>query len=152
RGGCVLMPLFALGKTQEQLALLHGLRMRGRLRRDCPLYIGGLGAKLSQIYDKLARHTPRLRPELDLLNDAQPFVVSGQNVGDIRLRPGRIFALSSGMMIEKTLSNVIGRQFLSRPENAIFFAGYADPASPGGRLRDAGTGGEVSLGADHATE
>jgi Cft2 family RNA processing exonuclease len=152
RGGCVLMPLFALGKTQELLAVLHGLRMRRRLRRDCPLYIGGLGAKLTQVYDKLARHTPRLRPELDLLNDAQPFVVSGQNVGEIRLRPGRIFALSSGMMMEKTLSNVVARQFLSRPENAIFFVGYADPASPAGRLRDAGTGGEISLGADHAAE
>ena len=43
RGGCVLIPLFALGKTQELLAVLHGLRSRGRLGRDCPLYIGGLG-------------------------------------------------------------------------------------------------------------
>jgi Cft2 family RNA processing exonuclease len=152
RGGCVLIPLFALGKTQELLAMLHTFRMRGKLRRDCPLYIGGLSAKLTEIYDKLARRTPRLRPELDLLNDVQPYVVSGQNVADVRLRPGRIFALSSGMMMEKTLSNIVARQFLSRPENAIFFAGYADPESPGGKLRDAGTGGEISLGADHPAE
>jgi len=152
RGGCVLIPLFALGKTQELLALLHGLRVRGRLRRDCPLYIGGLGAKLTEVYDKLARKTPRLQPQLELLNDIQPFVVSGQNLADIRLRPGRIFALSSGMMMEKTLSNFVARQFLRRPENAIFFVGYADPASPGGRLRDAGAGGQVSLGADHPAE
>jgi Cft2 family RNA processing exonuclease len=152
RGGCVLIPLFALGKTQELLALLHGLRTRGHLRRDCPLYIGGLGAKLTQVYDKLARWTPRLRPELNLANDVKPFVVNGQNVGEIRLRPGRVFALSSGMMIEKTLSNFVGRQFLSHPENAIFFVGYADPASPGGRLRDTGIGGQVSLGADHPAE
>jgi Cft2 family RNA processing exonuclease len=152
RGGCVLIPLFALGKTQELLAMLHTLRVRGKLRRDCPLYIGGLSAKLTEIYDKLARHTPRLRPELDLLNDVQPYVVSGQNVADVRLRPGRIFALSSGMMMEKTLSNIVARQFLSRPENAIFFVGYADPESPGGKLRDAGTGGEISLGADHPAE
>ena len=152
RGGCVLSPVFALGKTQELMAILHGLRMRGRLPRDCPIYIGGLGAKLTQVYDKLARRTPRLRPELDFLNDVQPFVVNGRNVGEVRLRPGRIFALSSGMMIEKTLSNAVARQFFSHPENAIFFVGYADPASPGGRLRDAGTGGEVSLGADHPAE
>lgn len=152
RGGCVLMPLFALGKTQEFLAMVHGLRMGGRLRRDCPIYIGGLGAKLTEVYDRLARKTPRQHPHLSLLNDVAPFVVSGQNAAEVRLRPGRIFALSSGMMIEKTLSNVIGRQFLSRPENAIFFTGYADPESPGGRLRAAGTGGQVSLGADHPAE
>jgi Cft2 family RNA processing exonuclease len=152
RGGCVLIPLFALGKTQELLAVLHGLRRRGRIGRDCPLYIGGLGAKLTQVYDKLARRTARLQPELHLLNDARPFIVNGQNVGEVRSRPGRVFALSSGMMMEKTLSNFVARQFLSRRENAIFFVGYADPASPGGRLRDAGTGGEVSLGADHPAE
>jgi Cft2 family RNA processing exonuclease len=152
RGGCVLMPLFALGKTQEFLALFHGLRQRGRLRRDCPLYIGGLGAKLTEVYDKLARKTPRLLPQLDLLNDVAPFVVSGQNAADLRLRAGRIFALSSGMMMEKTLSNVVARQFLSRPENAIFFVGYADPTSPGGMLRAMGTGGQISLGADHPAE
>ena len=152
RGGCVLMPLFALGKTQELLAVLHGLRTRGRLARDCPLYIGGLGAKLTQVYDKLASRTPRLRPELNLLDTVAPYVVGGQNVGEIRLRPGRIFALSSGMMTEKTLSNFVARQFLSHPENAIFFVGYADPESPGGRLRDAGTGGAVSLGGDHPAE
>ncbi len=152
RGGCVLLPLFALGKTQEFLALFHALRTRGLLRRDCPIYIGGLGAKLTEVYDKLARKTPRLVPHLDLLNDVAPFIVSGQNAADIRLRPGRIFALSSGMMVEKTLSNVVARQFLSRPENAIFFTGYADPESPGGKLRAVGSGGKISLGADHPEE
>ena len=152
RGGCVLMPLFALGKTQEFLGVFHRLRVKGLLRRDCPIYIGGLGAKLTQVYDKLARKTPRLMPELELLNDLQPFVVSGQNAAEVRLRPGRIFALSSGMMVEKTLSNVVARQFLSRAENAIFFVGYADPDSPGGRLRGMGNGGNISLGPDHPEE
>ena len=152
RGGCVLMPLFALGKTQEFLSLFHGLRQRGRLRRDCPIYIGGLGAKLTEVYGKLARKTPRLQPDLDLLNDVAPFVVSGKNIAELRMGPRRIFALSSGMMVEKTLSNVFARQFLSRPENAIFFVGYADPESPAGKLRAMGAGGKISLGADHPEE
>ena len=152
RGGCVLMPLFALGKTQEFLSIFHGLRACGRLRRDCPIYIGGLGAKLTETYDKLARKTPRLQPNLDLLNDVAPFVVGAQNLADLRVRPRRIFALSSGMMTEKTLSNVFARQFLSTPENSIFFVGYADPESPAGRLRAAGTGGKISLGPDHPEE
>ncbi len=152
RGGCVMLPLFALGKTQELLAIFHEARMRGQLKRDCPIYIGGLGTKLTEIYDKLASRTPRLHPKLDLLDAVQPFTVGGQNAEELRLRPGRIFALSSGMMTEKTLSNLIARQFLSRPENAVFFVGYADPDSPAGRLRASKPGEEISLAPDHRPE
>ena len=39
------MPLFALGKTQELLVMLNDFRRRGQIP-NCPIYIGGLGAKL----------------------------------------------------------------------------------------------------------
>src|SRR6266705_5134016 len=39
RGGCVLIPVFALGKTQEALAMLHRFR-REQLLPDFPIYIG----------------------------------------------------------------------------------------------------------------
>jgi Cft2 family RNA processing exonuclease len=42
RKGSVLIPTFALGRTQEILALLALLIREGRLRRQ-PVYIGGLG-------------------------------------------------------------------------------------------------------------
>jgi Cft2 family RNA processing exonuclease len=132
--GAVLIPLFALGKTQELLSIFHGFRQRGQIPRECPIYIGGLGAKLTEIYDKL------------------PYVVGGKNLVDLRIRSGRIFALSSGMMSHKTLSNVIARQFLHHTENSIFFVGYADPESPGGKLRAAKPGDLVSLGPDHEPE
>ena len=54
RGAGVLIPLFALGKTQELLAMFHGFRRRGLLRTS-DIYIGGLGTKLTEIYDRLAR-------------------------------------------------------------------------------------------------
>ena len=44
RGGCVMIPVFALGKTQEILAMLYKFR-RGKLL-DVPIYIGGLSSKL----------------------------------------------------------------------------------------------------------
>ncbi len=152
RGGCVMLPLFALGKTQEMLAVFYEARLRGQLKRDCPIYIGGLGTKLTEIYDKLASRTPRLHSKLDLLDAVRPFTVGRENAEELRLRPGRIFALSSGMMTEKTLSNVVARQFLSRPENAVFFVGYADPDSPAGRLRASKPGEEISLAPDHRPE
>ena len=150
--GCLLIPLFALGKTQEALAMFYGFRRDGVIRKDCPIYIGGLSAKLTEIYDKLAARVPRHFPKLNLFDDVDPYVVGGQNAADLRLKPGRIFALSSGMMTHKTLSNVVARQFLCRPENSIFFIGYADPESPAGKLRAAKPGDMISLAADHAPE
>lgn len=150
--GCVLIPLFALGKTQELLGMFYDFRRRGMLRRDVPIYIGGLGAKLTEVYDKLADRTPRQKEGLELLHAVDPYVIGGHNAADLRVRPGRILALSSGMMSEKTLSNMVARQFLSRPEHSILFVGYADPQSPGGRLRAAAPGELVSLGADHEPE
>src|SRR5438270_2502792 len=44
RGGCVLVPVFALGKTQEVLAMLYKFRRDKIL--DFPIYIGGLSWKI----------------------------------------------------------------------------------------------------------
>src|SRR5216117_289906 len=44
RGGCVLIPVFALGKTQEALAMFYKFR-RKRILPEFPLYIGGLRKK-----------------------------------------------------------------------------------------------------------
>lgn len=144
RGGCALIPLFALGKTQELLAMFYDFKKRGLLRKDTPVYIGGLGAKLTELYDKLAKTTPRLIPDLDLMDAVAPFVLSGPNV-DLRVKPGRIYALSSGMMTEKTLSNRFARSIIEHPEHSILFVGYADPDSPGGRLRAAKPGDMITL-------
>ncbi|MEY5024649.1 MAG: putative exonuclease of the beta-lactamase fold involved in processing [Verrucomicrobiota bacterium] len=134
QGGSVLIPVFALGKTQELLTMIHGLRRKGLLP-ECPLYIGGLGTKLTEIHDRLASASHRQHPGLDLLDSVAPFTLSGREVNQFPIRPGRIYALSSGMMTENTLSNVIASQFLPNPGHGIFFVGYADPESPAGRLR-----------------
>ena len=56
------------------------------------------------------------------------------------------------MMMPKTLSNTVARKFLSKPENAIFFIGYADPESAGGKLRNSKTGDIISLAEEHPAE
>ncbi len=148
RGGGVLMPLFALGKTQELLAMFHGFRMRGLLERDCAIYIGGLGAKLTEITDKLAHQTARQHPDLQLLDEVAPFVVGGQEASTLAIKPERIYALSSGMMTEKTVSNIVARHVLSDAKQSLIFVGYADPASPAGKIREAATGDMVQVSAE----
>ena len=144
RGACVLIPVFALGKTQEILAMLYKFR-RHRLLPEFPIYIGGLSSKFTDIYDRRAHTTRRQLPRLQLMREAGPFILNDETVRDAPLRAGRAYVLSSGMMIPKTLSNVFARRLIENPQHSIFFVGYANPESPAGLLRDASTGGEVAL-------
>jgi Cft2 family RNA processing exonuclease len=147
RDACVLIPVFALGKTQEILAMLHKFR-RQRLLAEFPIYIGGLSSKFTDIYDRRAHTTRRQLPRLKLMREVVPFILNDETVRDAPVRGGRVYVLSSGMMIPKTLSNVFARRILENPQHSIFFVGYANPESPAGLLRDAGTGGEVALDPD----
>jgi len=147
RDACVLIPVFALGKTQEILALLHKFR-RERLLPEFPIYIGGLSSKFTDIYDRRAHTTRRQLSRLKLMREVAPFILNDETVRDTALRGGRVYVLSSGMMIPKTLSNVFARRIVENPQHSIFFVGYANPESPAGLLRDAGRGGEVALDPD----
>ncbi|MDD5350316.1 MAG: MBL fold metallo-hydrolase RNA specificity domain-containing protein, partial [Chthoniobacteraceae bacterium] len=152
RGGAVMVPVFALGKTQELLAMLAGMQEQGIIPRGLPVYIGGLSAKLTELYDKLAGQTPRLRPCLQLLHTVAPFVVGGSELDGIPVKGGRIYAFTSGMMTENTLSNVFGSRFIGDPANSLFFVGYADPDSPGGRIRHTCPGEPFVLNPRHPAQ
>jgi Cft2 family RNA processing exonuclease len=149
--GCILMPVFALGKTQEALAMIYKFRRENRLG-EFPIYIGGLSVKMTEIYDRRALTTRRNLPRLQLLDELAPFVLNGQNIHESPPRGGRIYALSSGMMTPKTLSNIFARRILSDPLQSIFFVGYADPESPAGVIKTARPGELVSLDPDEPAQ
>ncbi|MBM3880748.1 MAG: MBL fold metallo-hydrolase [Verrucomicrobia bacterium] len=134
RKGCVLIPAFALGRTQEILGLLALLMQAGRLRRQA-VYIGGLGRVFSEIYDLEAHRTHRQHSSL-LLHEALNLVVLEKAQTDtLRLSGGRLFVLTAGMMTERTASHDLALRMIGDERHAIFFVGYADPATPGGRLK-----------------
>jgi Cft2 family RNA processing exonuclease len=151
RGGCVLIPVFALGKTQEALAMFYKFR-RERVLPDFPIYIGGLSSKMTDIYDRRARITRRQLARLQLMQETAPFVLNGQTIYDAPIRAGRVYALSSGMMTPKTLSNIFARRLVENPQHSVFFVGYANPESPAGLLRETGPGGEVMLDPDEPAQ
>ena len=146
RGGCVLIPVFALGKTQEVLAMLYKLRREKGL--DFPIYIGGLSSKITEIYDQRAQMGRRQLPRLQLLDELRPFVLNAETINGARTSPGRVYALSSGMMTAKTLSNIFAQRVVEQPRHSIFFVGYADPESPAGVLRNARPDEQVTLAPD----
>ena len=150
RGGCVLIPVFALGKTQEVLAILYKLRRDKIL--DFPIYIGGLSTKITQIYDRRAQIGRRQLPQLQLLDDLRPFVLNAETIHDALTRAGRVYALSSGMMTPKTLSNIFAQRIVNQPRHSIFFVGYADPESPAGILKNARANEELKINPDEAPQ
>jgi Cft2 family RNA processing exonuclease len=139
----VLIPVFALGKTQEVLAMLYKLRREKIL--DFPIYIGGLSSKISDIYDRRGRMGRRQLPRLQLLDELRPFVLNAETIHEAQARAGRVYALSSGMMTPKTLSNTFAQRIVDQPRHSVFFVGYADPESPAGILRNALPNEQVTL-------
>ena len=150
RGGCVLIPVFALGKTQEVLAMLYKMRREKIL--DFPIYIGGLSAKITEIYDRRGPMGRRQLPRLQLLDELRPFVLNAETIHDAKTRSGRVYALSSGMMTPKTLSNIFAQRLIEQPRHSVFFVGYADPESPAGILRNARPDDEVTLDPEQAPQ
>ena len=147
RGGSVLVPVFALGKTQEVLTMLHRFRMNGALL-NTPVFIGGLSTKVTIAHDQLAASTRRLHPGLQLLPTVAPQVLNGREGAVSKIQPNGLYVLSSGMMTEKTLSNRLAARFIGDRKQSIFFVGYADPQSPAGRLKAAKHGESIQLDED----
>jgi Cft2 family RNA processing exonuclease len=149
RGGSVLMPVFAMGKTQEMLLQLHDLRRTGHLSSRIPIHIGGLSSRMTHIIDKHSEIMHRSHPGLKLL-ELDGLIRAAKGERDLKCAPGRIYAISSGMMTENTASNDFAFRFIDNPRNTVAFVGYADPASPAGALRRAAVGEKVKLHPAHA--
>ena len=143
-GASVTIPVFALGKTQEVMAMLWKMQ-RERIIPPTPIYIGGLGSKITAVYDGMANQVPRRVPTLQLMNEVAPYVAGGKEIQSLNPRKRAIYALSSGMMTEHTLSNIFAKKVLPDPSQYLFFVGYADPNSPAGHVRGAVPGTDVQL-------
>lgn len=143
-GASVTIPVFALGKTQEVMAMLWKMQ-RERIIPPTPLYVGGLSSKITAVYDTMAGQVARNLPHLQLMNDVAPYVAGGAEIQSLNPRKRAIYALSSGMMTEHTLSNIFARKVLPDPSQYLFFVGYADPNSPAGVVRNAAQGDHVQI-------
>ena len=149
RGGCVLIPVFALGKTQEVLNMIHQFKAKDWVTANAPVYIGGLSTKVTQIVDRFADTTPRNEPGFRLGEEVDFSVAGGgrkkKSRGDFKCQPGGIYVLSSGMMMDKTLSNKVADQVLPHEANSVLFVGYCDPDSPAGAFLQAQKGDKVFM-------
>ena len=133
RGGSCLIPVFALGRMQEILKILFESMKNGKLAKT-PVYSKGLGMDICNYFDKINQQTGLIDFNLKILKKLnvrapEPKLKLGKN-----LKKKGIYLVSSGMMIEHTPSYNIAASLLAHKVNGIFFIGYCDPDTPGGKL------------------
>ncbi|HYE94672.1 MAG TPA: MBL fold metallo-hydrolase [Rubricoccaceae bacterium] len=148
RGGSVLVPVFALGRAQEVLALIDRYKRRGLLPDETPVYTAGSARALAAVYDQTRFHSPRLDPGFEVVNVEQERLPTTQARLSEALSEPAIYVLPSGMLFERTASNQLAQRLVGSERNAVFFVGFAKEDTPGGRLLEAaaaGPGTEVQL-------
>jgi predicted metal-dependent RNase len=144
RNGSVMIPVFALGKSQELLLMLHELKQMD-LIPPAPVIIGGLSTKLTVLYDHYASKVRRSYEGFRILEDMSTLVAPRKRKKELQYNQNTLYALSSGMMSEGTTSNTFARQFLDNERNTVAFVGYTDPETPGFKLRNAKPGEMIKL-------
>ena len=139
RHGTVLLPSFALGRTQEMVNIVAQLQEEGKIPFT-PIYTVGLGRAVYEIYDKFSSY---LHPEAVL----RPLSRTDRlgNVWDTAvveqlLRSPSVIIATSGMMMENTPSALVAQAMVKQSHHGIFFVGYLDPDTLGYKLLNASPG------------
>jgi Cft2 family RNA processing exonuclease len=150
RGGSFLLPVFALGRMQEVLSIVHDARKFGRLV-DCPIYASGLGMDLADYFDEITRKTKSLQFNRGIIKDLKVKPTPR------KLNPGEdpqqnaLYIVSSGMMVERTPSYTLASGMVGHARNTIGFVGYCDPDTPGGQLLASKPGDQFVFAAANVT-
>ena len=139
KGGSYLVPVFALGRMQELLSVLHDARKFGRLV-DCPIYASGLGVDLADYFDEICRKTKHVEFQRSILKDLHVKPLPRKMTPGEDPQQKSLYIISSGMMVERTPSYTLASGLLGHPRNTIGFVGYCDPETPGGKLLAAAPG------------
>lgn len=148
RGGSYLLPVFALGRMQEILAIVHDARKFGRLV-NCPIFASGLGMDLADYFDEITRKTKSLQFNRGIIKDLKIKPTPRKlNAGEDP-QQNALYIVSSGMMVERTPSYTLASGLLGHARNTIGFVGYCDPDTPGGQLLASRPGDEFLFAAAH---
>ncbi|MBM2815885.1 MAG: hypothetical protein HW421_2647 [Ignavibacteria bacterium] len=137
--GSILMPAFALGKTQEMLKLLYRLMYKCTIP-NLPIYTGGLAKKISRVYDKYCYTVPMLEPGFEISDIPQEKIIYDELYTGKYFKESAILVLPSGMMNRGTLTHRLAYEWFRRKNFGIAIVGYQSPDSPGSVLLNSETG------------
>ncbi len=131
-GGSVLVPCFALGRTQEVFNLIHIAKAAGMIPWKCPVYSSGLGLDIAETLAETTRKYTQFHFGKSCLEGVVPLreeIIPGRDFDN-----KGIYVLGSGMMTPNTPSYAAAAALIEHKANAIYFVGYADPDTPAARL------------------
>ncbi len=132
RGGKVLIPAFALGRSQEIVQIILAYRDQF----DAPVYVDGMVRSVCDAYatfaDLLPVRTVKMAGEQHLFfrEKVRPVRSAKMREEIARSSEPLVIVASSGMMTGGA-SVVYARHFAPDPRNAILLTGYQDEESPG---------------------
>jgi Cft2 family RNA processing exonuclease len=142
-GGSVLVPVFSFGKMQEILAAIYQQMLKGKLTK-ADIYTGGIGKKISRVYD-YNRYVVKQGEHDFILHDIPQKDLFGINSTEELFKYPSIVLASSGMMVESTLSYTLAKRWLRQKDSAIYTVGYMDGETPGFIIANASRGKKVKL-------
>jgi metallo-beta-lactamase family protein len=143
RGGMIVIPAFAVGRTQTLLYMMRDMKVRGVIP-DLPIFVDSpMAQRVTDVFcrhiedfDEEAKAVFRETGECPVLSDNVHFVHSkeeSQKINDIRY-PAIILS-ASGMATGGRILHHL-RYRLPDPRNTILFAGYQAHGTRGQVLRD----------------
>ena len=133
RGGSFLLPVFALGRMQEVLSIVHDARKFGRIV-ECPIYGSGLGMDLADYFDEIGRKTKHVQFSRSIVKELKIKPLPRKLTPGEDPQQNALYIVSSGMMVEKTPSYTLASGLVGHARNTVGFVGYCDPETPGGHL------------------
>ncbi len=160
RGGSVLLPSFALHKTQLLIYMLHKFVQEGILSGDVPIISDSLTAqRLTRIYDTYREYyDPEAREFLgSLIYRAPPYIEmrTDESLKRHEANEPAIYISTSGMLDHATSPKHL-IEMADDARNAVFLVGYQAPGSVGRQIvdgeRQVRLPWEEGFGAERATQ
>jgi KH/beta-lactamase-domain protein len=139
-GGKVLMPLFAVGRSQEVMLMLENyINSNPNYKLDVPIYLDGMILEASAIHTAYPEYLKE-SIERRILNNKSPFeseifeVAKGERSEILEKGPSII--LGSGGMLNGGVSLEYFKELAPDPKNKLLFVGYNSASSLGRRVQN----------------
>jgi Cft2 family RNA processing exonuclease len=108
------------------------------------IYTGGIGPKISMVYDYNRYNVNMIDKEFEIKNIPQKNLYEITNYEEFFKSPSIVLA-SSGMVLERTASFNLAQHWIKKYKSAIFTVGYMEKKTPGFKLANAVKGDNIKL-------
>jgi metallo-beta-lactamase family protein len=128
-GGVLLIPAFAIERTQELLHIIHHLKKDGKVRAETPIYLDSpMGINVTEVYldfqefysDEIKGHGEDIPFNFEGLNIIDE---ASQSRGILEVPPPKVIIAGSGMMSGGRIMHH-GLNYLKHETTRLLFVGY----------------------------